>query len=161
MEKIKRTEFASFMKTSGASATAVLSRMGKGITGFKLDYGAKTNTEQYIDEDNAVTSVDGYEISADTTMTCYKGEPIFEFIDALRQAHATGSELETDVYLVYIYDATDSTYAAEKYNAVIEIKDFGGDAGNPVELNYNVHLNGDPTSGTATIVDGTLTFTAA
>lgn len=160
MEKIKRSLFATFLNT-GTSETPVWSRMGKGITSQNLSYNPNVTTEQYIDEDNAYSSVDSYAPSVDGTQTCYKGEPVFTYIDALRQSRAVGSALETEVLFVYLYDGTETAYKAEKNACVIQLGEFGGDGGGSVQLTYTIGLNGDPVLGTAAIADGTVTFTAA
>ena len=163
IKKIKRSEFAAFLNTAPTS-TAVYSRMGKGITGQTISYNPTVNTEQYIDEDSATNSLDAYAPSINPPQTCYAGEPVFEFVDGLRRKRAIGADAETDIVLVYIYSQNGETlgkYDAEKCNCVISIEDFGGDAGNPVSITYTVSLNGDPKIGTATIANGTMTFTEA
>lgn len=157
-EKIKRSAFAQFLNTTPGESTATYARMGKGITTGTLSYNANTTTETYIHEDNASSSIDSYAPELATQQTCFKGEPIFEYIDELRKKRATGSDCETDMLLVYIYDKTGNNYAAEKQKVVIELSDFGGDGGGNVVVNYNVKAVGDPTLGTATITDGAVTF---
>ena len=160
VEKIKRSLFAAFINTTPGTETATWARMGKGITSQKISYNPKVNTEQYVDEDNAYSSVDSYAPSLDGTQTCYKGEPVFEYIDGLRQKRAVGSELETEVLFVYMYSTgTGSTYNAEKNAAVIQLGDFGGDGGGNVTMTYTIGLNGDPEKGTASVSGGTVTFT--
>lgn len=160
--RVKRSEFAAFLNTT-PSGTATWSRMGKGITGQTVSYNPTVTTEQYIDEDNATSFVDAYAPSINTPQTCYAGEAVFDYVDGLRQSRAVGADAETEVLLVYIYDATGTppTYAAEKCTAVISIEEFGGDAGAPTQITYTVNLNGDPTPGTCTISNGTPTFTPA
>ena len=97
MEKIKRSLFATFINTSPSGEAEVWARMGKGITSQKISYNPNVTTEQYIDEDNATSSVDSYAPSLDGSQTCYKGEPVFTYIDGLRQKRAVGKELETQV----------------------------------------------------------------
>ena len=158
MEKIKRSLFATFINTTpGETETWV--RMGKGITSQKISYNPNVTTEQYIDEDNATSSVDSYAPSLDGTQTCYKGEPVFEYIDGLRKNRAVGSELETQVLFVYLYDGTADSYKAEKNACVIQLGEYGGDGGGNVQMTYTVGLNGDPEVGTAKIASGSVTFT--
>jgi hypothetical protein len=159
MEKIKRSLFAVFINTTpGSEATWV--RMGKGITSQKLSYNPTVTTEQYIDEDNATSSVDSYAPALDGTQTCYSGEPVFEYLDELRKSRAVGSALNTEILLVYLYDkSTDNTYAAEKNAAVIQFGDFGGEGGGNVELTYTIGLNGNPEAGTCKIEGSAPTFT--
>lgn len=159
MEKIKRSLFATFINTTPGDEAATWSRMGKGITSQNISYNPNVTTEQYIDEDNATSSVDSYAPSLDGTQTCYKGEPVFTYIDGLRQSRAVGSALETEVLFVYLYDGTDSAYKAEKNKCVIQLGEYGGDGGGNVTMTYTIGLNGDPVVGTAAIASGAVTFT--
>ena len=161
MEKIKRSLFATFINTTPGTGTPTWAKMGKGITSQKISYNPTVTTEQYIDEDNAYSSVDSYAPSLDGQQTCYKGEPVFEYIETLRQKRAVGTDLETEVLFVYLYDGTESAYKAEKNACVIQLGDYGGDGGGSVQLTYTIGLNGNPEQGTATIADGKVTFTKA
>ena len=160
MEKIKRSLFATFINTTPGDGQATWAKMGKGITSQKISYNPTVTTEQYIDEDNAYSSVDSYAPSLDGTQTCYKGEPVFEYIEGLRQKRAVGADLETEVLFVYLYDGEGNSYKAEKNACVIQLGDYGGDGGGSVQLTYTIGLNGDPVQGTATIGEGTVTFAA-
>lgn len=159
MEKIKRSLFASFLNT-GASGAETWARMGKGITSQSISYNPNVTTEQYIDEDNAYSSVDSYAPSLDGTQTCYKGDPVFEYIDKLRQERAVGAALETEVLFVYMYAGESGAYKAEKNKCVIQLGEYGGDGGGNVTMTYTIGLNGDPVVGTAAVNGGTVTFTA-
>ena len=161
MEKIKRSLFATFINTTPGGGEATWAKMGKGITAQSLSYNPNVTTEQYIDEDNATSSVDSYAPSLDGTQTCYKGEPVFTFIDGLRQKRAVGKELETEVLFVYLYDGAENAYKAEKNACVIQLGEFGGEGGGNVQLTYTIGLNGDPEQGTATVADSKVTFTKA
>ena len=158
MEKIKRSLFATFINTTPGDGEPTWAKMGKGITSQSLSYNPNVTTEQYIDEDNATSSVDSYAPSLDGTQTCYKGEPVFTFVDGLRQKRAVGKALETEVLFVYLYDGTENAYKAEKNACVIQLDEFGGEGGGNVQLTYTIGLNGDPEQGTATITDGKVTF---
>ena len=160
MEKIKRSLFATFINTTPGKGEATWSKMGKGITSQNVSYNPNVTTEQYIDEDNAYSSVDSYAPSLDGTQTCYKGEPVFEYIDGLRQSRAVGSALETEVLFVYLYDGAENAYKAEKNACVIQLGEFGGEGGGSVQLTYTIGLNGNPVQGTATIDGGNVTFNA-
>ena len=161
IKKVKRSEFATFLNTTPGGEVETYSRMGKGITSQTVAYNPVTNSETYIDEDSATTNVESYGVNIATPQTCYVGEPVFDYVDGLRKKRAVGSDCETEILMVNIYDKKeDGVYTAEKNNCVIQIDDFGGDGGNSLVINYTVNLNGDPVIGTATIVDGKITFTA-
>lgn len=159
MEKIKRSLFATFINTTPGE-TENWARMGKGITSQNISYNPNVTTEQYIDEDNAYSSVDSYAPSLDGSQTCYKGDPVFEYIDGLRQARAVGSALETEVLFVYMYAGETTAYKAEKNKCVIQLGEYGGDGGGNVTMTYTIGLNGDPVKGTASVTAGKVTFTA-
>ena len=159
MEKIKRSLFATFINTTPGDGSETWARMGKGITSQNISYNPNVTTEQYIDEDNSTSSVDSYAPSLDGTQTCYKGEPVFEYIDGLRQTRAVGAALETEVLFVYLYTGTEGAFKAEKNKCVIQLGEYGGDGGGNVTMTYTIGLNGDPVVGTATVNGGTVTFT--
>lgn len=159
MEKIKRSLFATFINTTPGGEAETWARMGKGITSQNIAYNPNVTTEQYIDEDNATSSVDSYAPSLDGTQTCYKGEPVFEYIDGLRQSRAVGSALETEVLFVYMYAGEASSFKAEKNKCVIQLGEYGGDGGGNVTMTYTIGLNGDPVVGTASVADAKVTFT--
>lgn len=159
MEKIKRSLFATFLNTTPGTETATWARMGKGITSQNISYNPNVTTEQYIDEDNAYSSVDSYAPSLDGSQTCYKGDPVFEYIDGLRQERAVGSKLETEVLFVYMYAGESGSFKAEKNACVIQLGEFGGDGGGNVTMSYTIGLNGDPVVGTAAVTAGSVTFT--
>lgn len=156
--KIYTPKVALFLNT-GTTGTPTWTRVGKGVTSLSLAYNPQTTTAQYINENSATTSVDGYQVSSEIPLTCYAGEPIFEYIDAIRLKRAVGTGAEVQALIVYLYKA--SPYAAELNSASIAIKDFGGDAGKPVVINATLSFNGDPKLGTAVITDGAPVFTAA
>lgn len=159
-KKIKRSEFATFLNT-GTKLSPTWTRMGKGITSQTVSYNPATTSETYINEDNATTNLDSYAPNISTPQTAYAGEPIFEYVDGLRRNRAVGSQAETEVLLVYIYDEAEGKYSAERNNAVFQVDDFGGDGGSNVVINYTVNLNGDPVQGKAQIAEGgEVTFTA-
>ena len=158
MEKIKRSLFATFLNTTPGTEAATWARMGKGITSQNIAYNPNVTTEQYIDEDNATSSVDSYAPSLDGTQTCFKGEPVFEYIDDLRQKRAVGSQLETEVLFVYMYAGEAGSFKAEKNKCVIQLGEYGGDGGGSITMTYTVGLNGDPVVGTAAVTAGNVTF---
>lgn len=160
-KKIKRSEMATFLNTTPDGTSPTWSRFGKGVTSQSIAMNPTVNSEQYIHEDSATSSVDAYAPVVNTPQTCYKGEPVFEFINGLRKTRAIGDDAITQILEVDIFD-TDSTgkYYAQTNEVAISVTDFGGDAGNSVTLTYDVNYRGDATEGTASITDGTVTFTA-
>ena len=158
VKKIKRSDFASFLNV-GSKDSLKWARMGKGITSQKISYNPQTTSETYIDEDSATTTVDSYAPTMDAPQTAYAGDPVFDYVDRLRQSRAVGADCETEMLLVYIYDAEGTSYAAEKQKVAIQVDEFGGDGGASNVIGYTINFIGEAEKGTCAIVDGTPTFT--
>lgn len=161
--KVMRPMLAHFLNVTPGTASPSWKRIGKGVTGYTIGFNPNVTTEQYIDENNATNSVDSYAINAPIPLTCYAGEPIFEFLYKLYKESALGSDLETQVLDVSLFDKIDDTtpsYFAKKYSCIIQLDDFGGDAGAGAVMNGTILYNGDATTGTVTITNGTAEFTA-
>lgn len=162
MEKIKSSKSAVLLNV-GTSSAASYKRMAKGITSLPISYNPKTTSETYVDEDNATTSVDSYEVSIETEQTAIKGDDIFDFVDKIRKGLKTGSGCETDAVLVDLYDIEiDSsnktgTGKGQKFGATITISDFTIEGGQVIKIKYKVALNGDPEDVDVSIANGIIT----
>ena len=161
--KIKRSAFAHYLNTTPTAQSPTWVRVGYTTSGtYSLN--PQTEVEQYIKDDSSTTSVTGYQPSIDNPLVAHKGEPIFEYVHTLFKNRSIGSECETEVLFVDIFDASGTssvTYGAQKNKCTIVVTDMGGDAGANVVLNFDININGDPVIGTATISNGTPTFTEA
>ena len=151
MEKRKRHLWAQGLKTSENT----FDRMGKGITSLELSYNASETSEKYIDEEVKTTTIDEYAPSFDGEQTCYKDEPIFEYLNKKRLQLATGSDAESEVINVDIMDKqTDGSYTAQVFACSISITSYDGTV-----LKYKVNLNSAPKNGNTTIANKKITFT--
>ena len=160
VERIKRSQFASFLNTTPTKESETWSRMGKGITSASVSYNPKVNDEQYIHEDSGTKETDSYAPTLAGEQTAYKGEAVFDYIDNLRQKRAVGNDCKTQMLMVYIYDGDQTTgYKAEKQDVSISINEFGGEAGGAVTISYDIGFVGDAKKGTVTITEGVVTFT--
>ena len=104
MDKIKRIKLAHFLNT-GTTAEPIWSRMNKGITELTTSFNPEVTTEKYIGDDNASNSIDSYAPNTPISMTAFKGDPIFEFVDNIRKTRATGEDCRA--CLLYTSDAAD------------------------------------------------------
>lgn len=133
-------------------------RMGKGIVSLPISYGAKTTSETYINEENASTTVDGYEIATDVEQTALKGDPVFDFVDIIRKELLTGSECETQALIIPVYDLTKTqtgyTGTAQRFGATVTITDFELNGGEIIKIKYKVSFNGNPENVDIELADG-------
>lgn len=154
IKKIKRSAYASFLNVS-ATSTPSWKRMGQGISEMNLEYNAEEESEKYIHQDSATHMLTSYAPEADVEQRCYKGEDIFEYVEAKRRSRAVESDAETQILDVFMYDKlADGVYAAELNDAIVVINSFNGES-----IGYSVKRNGDPVQGYATITNSTVTFT--
>lgn len=157
-EKIKRVKLAHFLNT-GTTEAPVWSRINKGVTELTASFNPEVTTEKYIGDENASNSIDSYAPNAPVSMTAFKGDPVFEFVDNIRKTRATGADCRTQLLNVNIYEETEGKYYAEKQDVLIQLDSFGGEGNVVVE--YTMLYDGDPVQGTVSINEGTVTFTEA
>lgn len=160
MPKVKRSEFRSFLDTT-PSAAATWSLIGDGVTTGTVNYNPENTTETYIHEDTATTTLERYAPTFPLEAQCVNGDAVFEFIDNLRRTRAVGSDAETDMLLVYLYETPVSTdqYPAELQPVTIQIDSFGGDGGVTNRINFTIGFRGSPTLGTYDVSDNSFTPT--
>lgn len=150
-----REEFATFLKVDGQYKI-----MGEGITDMGVSYNPKTNEVHYIHEKNARTSLTGFAMSSEVEQEAYFGDPIYDYIDGLRVALSTGSDVASKILLVNIYDEKDGAYLAQEFDCKVIIGEIGGGGGEALSISYTVSIEGTPVQGTATIAEGEATFVA-
>ena len=160
MAKKKSSLMAYFINT-GTAAVPVWAPLGKGVTSLPLAYNPQKSTETYIDEDNATTSVDSYQVSAglDITLWDSTSAPAHAYLEKKRTDRAVGADAETQILEVDL--STVSPHAAELNNAVVAIDTFTVEGGKPQQLSVTIDYNGDPTKGTVVVTAGVPVFTAA
>ena len=155
-EKITREQIQSFLDTTPEGQSRTWNIIGVGITEFAQAYNAQTTTEKWIIHKNAVTSTDSYQISGSVSQKCYKGDPVFEFVNNIRRNASVGAACVTHVLDVDTYEDNNGAYPATMYECNIAIDSYGGEE---AVIEYTISYNGDPKLGTVTITDGTPTFT--
>lgn len=147
--KVRRSQLAIFLDTSGSSETPEWSLIGNGVTEQTIAYNPQTSEEIYIHQDTGTTDVESYRPNIPTPMTAIKGDPVFDFVDGLRKSRAIGSDARASVCIVYLYETeTSGAYPAEKNVCSIQIDDFGGAGGESATINFTINLIGDPVNGT-------------
>jgi hypothetical protein len=147
MGKIKRSQIATFLNIS-SSSSANYKLVGVGVTTYKIAMNPKKTTETYISDNSATTTVDSYEPSGAVTLQAVAGDPLYNYLDAMRRNPAVLDDAVTDLVDVYMYQSSSSgAYPADKHSVAVEINDFGGDGGMPAEISFTFNYNGAPTSG--------------
>lgn len=155
----KKSSLMAYFLNIGTPASPNWAPLGKGVVSLPIAYNPQTTTETYINEDNATTSVDSYQVSAgiDVALWDAVSAPAHAFLENLRKTRAVGSSAEVEVLEVDL--STNSPYASQKNAGVIAIDTFTVEGGKGQQLSQTIYFNGDPTSGTTTISNGTPAFT--
>lgn len=161
-ERLNNTSKVKFLNTTPTATTPKWDIIGRGITSNENSYGAKTNDEHWIIEDNERHSLDGYSLGSDVEQTAIKGDGVFEYVDDLMFKMAKGSECETQMLEIYKYrvSETESTpkYDARLFNVLIVPDTDTIEGGSALKIKYKIQVQGDPTFGTVTFSNGTPTF---
>lgn len=151
IEKIKRSQFLTYLNT-GTSAVPVWSILGVGITEYGIDFNAQVDTEKWIIEDNARNDHSSNQKQSSVTQKCYKGDAVFEFINAGRdQLNYKAQILDIDRW-----NGTGTTYPAKKNDVLITVDRYMGE---DAEIEYTIYYDGDATEGTVTFAGNVPSFT--
>lgn len=151
MEKVTREQVGSYLNI-GTKQSPSFKIIGVGITSYGIAYNPQVTTEKWIINKNATSSLDSYQLQGDISQKCYKGDPIFDYINGLRRSGAIGSAVETEVLDVDYFDDNKAT----KYDCTIAITNYMNEE---AVIEYSIYYNGDPKIGTATTEDdGSATF---
>ena len=150
IEKIKRSQFLTFIDTTpvGVSRTWVV--LGVGVNEYAVSYNPQVDTEKWIIEDNARNDHTANQKQGSVTQKCYKNDPEFEFIAAGRDE----LNYRTKVLDVDTWSGTTGSYDAKLSEAIIAVTSYSGE-----QIEYDIYYDGDPITGTVSIAGGTPTFT--
>lgn len=156
MDKITREQFVTYLNTT-PSAEETWALLGIGITGYGISYNPQVTTEKWIIHKSATSSLDSYQKQGDVSQKCYKGDPVFEYINEIRRKSDIGAKVQTQVLDIDRYDSTvEGTYNATKSEVIIAITNYMAE---DAVIEYTIYYNGDPVVGTVTFADEQPTFT--
>lgn len=146
--KVKRSLFKTFLRT-GSVGTPNWQLIGDGVVTGKISYNPKTSEETYISDDAATMALESYAPTLPIEATAKHGDPVFDYIEALRVGRSVLSSSETDIVNVWLYRKQGgyTIYPAEKQFVSIQIDDFGGEGGVAAKINYTFNFVGDPILG--------------
>lgn len=160
MGKVRRSQFRTFINTDPAEAEPVYALLGKGITTGSVDASPQTTTEQYISDDEPTTDVDSYQRSLPVEAKYIDDDDALTFLEGLwRQGPPVLDAAVTDIVNVYLYlPAVEGKYPATKHEVAVAFDEYGGDAGQALNLNCTLHYRGNQVAGM--FDPATLEFTA-
>lgn len=151
ISKIDRSQFVTFLNI-GTALSPEWKVLGVGITEYGIDYNPQVDTEKWIIEDNARNDHSSNQKQGSVTQRCYKGDPVFEFINAGRDQ----LNYKTQVLDIDRWNGTGTTYPAKMNDVIITVTNYMGEN---AEIEYDIYYDGDATEGTVTFTGSTPTFT--
>lgn len=159
-KKVKRSQFALFLNT-GTAETPIWSLVGDGVTEMSIAYNPQTSEVVYINQDSGVTDVESYKPTIAAPMTAMAGDPVFDYVDAIRMKRKVLTDCVTECLLVYLYkDEQSGAYPAEKNACGVQIDEFGGAGGESTKLSFTLNLQGNAVSGVFNPTNKTFTTAA-
>lgn len=150
IEKIKRSQFLTFIDTAPEGISPTWAVLGVGVDEYATSYNPQVDTEKWIIEDNARNDHTSNQKQGSVTQKCYKNDPEFEFI-------ANGRDklnYKTHILDVDTWSGNTGSYAGKMSDAIITITSYSGE-----QIEYDIYYDGDPTEGTVAITDGVPVFT--
>ncbi len=152
IEKINRSQFLTYLNTTPTAQSPKWDVLGVGITEYGISFNPQVDTEKWIIEDNARTDHSSNQKQGSVTQRCYKGDPVFEFINAGRDQ----LNYKTQVLDIDRWNGTGTTYPAKLNDVIITVETYMGE---DASIEYTIYYDGDATEGTVTFTGSTPTFT--
>lgn len=150
IEKIKRSDFLTYIDTTPSSSDPTWAVLGVGVDEYATSYNPQVDTEKWIIEDNARNDHTSNQKQGSVTQKCYKNDPEFAFVAAGRDQ----LNYKTHILDIDVWNGSTGSYPAKMSNAIIAITSYSGE-----EIEYDIYYDGDPEEGTVSITSGTPTFT--
>ena len=152
IEKIKRSQFLTYLNTTPSALTKNWAILGVGITEYGISYNPQVDTEQWIIEDNARNDHSSNQKQGSVTQKCYKGDSVFEFVNAGRDQ----LNYKTQILDIDMWNGSNGSYPAKLTDGIITITSYMGEN---AEIEYDLYYDGDAIEGTVTFTDSVPTFT--
>ena len=77
IEKIKRSDFLTYIDTTPSSSNPTWAVLGVGVDEYSTSYNPQVDTEKWIVEDNARNDHTSNQKQGSVTQKCYKNDPAF------------------------------------------------------------------------------------
>ena len=153
IEKINRSQFLTYLNTTPKATNPTWSVLGVGITDYGVSYNPQVDTEKWIIEDNARTDHSSNQKQGSVTQKCYKGDAVFEFVNAGRDE----LNYKSQVLDIDRWNGEGTSYPAKLNDVIITVNTYMGEE---ASIEYDIYYDGDAKVGTVTFdSSGVPTFT--
>ena len=152
IEKVKRSQFLSFLNVTPDAETKSFKVLGIGITDYGIAYNPQVDTEKWIIEDNARTDHVSNQKQGSVTQKIYKNDPCFEFV----YGGMDKLNYKTEILDIDRWNGNGTSYPAKLSQGKIVVTNYMGEN---AEIEYDLYYEGDAVEGTVTFTDDVPTFT--
>lgn len=154
MEKMKRSEFVTYLDTTPSAETHDFKILGVGITSYAISYNPQITTEKWIIEDNARNTHDSNQKQSSVSQSIYVDDPCYQFVKAgLDKLNYRTNILDID----RTDEVSDGVYKAKLSSGIVAITSYMGEN---ATIEYDLYYDGDATEGTVEFQDGKPVFSA-
>jgi hypothetical protein len=153
IEKVKRSQFVTFLDTTPSATTPTWNLLGIGITEYGIAYNPQVEQEKWIIEDNARNIHESNQKQSTVSQSIYKNDPCFEF------AYAGLDQLNYKTHILDIdrYNGSGSSFPAKMSDGILTITNYMGEN---ATIEYDLYYDGDSVEGTVSFdSSGVPTFT--
>lgn len=145
MEKMKRSQFVTYLDTTPTATNANYEILGIGITDYAIAYNPQITTEKWIIEDNARNIHESNQKQSSVSQAIYVDDPCYQFVKAgLDQLNYRTHILDIDM----TDEVTTGNYAAKLSDGIVSITSYMGEN---ATIEYDLLYDGDAKEGTVTI----------
>lgn len=158
--RLKKHQTIPFLDVrTGSSSTATWARIGKS-TVFDLVLNAQTEENNFIEDEMATTDVTRYAPSLAQELQCNKGDAAFDYLYKMFFDLPTGEEVKKDLLIVFAgNEGTDEAPSFKAWNTKSTlILDHFDSVAEKIYFSFTINKI---ERGTATVTNGTPTFTAS
>lgn len=152
IEKVKRSQFLTYLDTTPEALSPKWSILGVGITDYGVSYNPQVETEKWIIEDNARNDHTSNQKQASVEQRIYKGDPCFEFAAAGRDQ----LNYKTHILDIDRWNGNNGVYPATVSDGLLVVTETLGEN---ATLSYDLYYDGDITKGTVSFTGNVPTFT--
>lgn len=161
--KVMRYMLKEYYGIPGTESTVTFHYVNPGFVKLNETGGAQTESESYIGDKNATTTVTGYENAWDFETQYISGEPVCEDLYEIGVMQKVGGDCERQLVSIDLMkpagDTADGkTFKARMFKISVEATPPSGEPRKVTKMSGKFHQLGDMTTGVFDI--GSLTFTA-
>ncbi len=160
MKKVMRYQIADYLGVKGSDSEVTYHLMGAGFTSLNESPSPKVDTQPYINDRNASSTITGYENSFSYDTQFIQDEAAVTALIKVAHDQLTGEDAEFEYVRADLYDPAadaENSFKARRFRVCVEPGDISGEATEVVTASGTLHQIGDFVPGVFNTVTKTFT----